>query len=58
MFLETSARTGINVDLAFDAVAREIYNKSLTPADILSVKPESFDLKNYIAAESKKTSCC
>uniref|UniRef100_H2Z0C8 Uncharacterized protein n=1 Tax=Ciona savignyi TaxID=51511 RepID=H2Z0C8_CIOSA len=35
VFLETSAKTGVNVDLAFDAVAKELYKKSLTPADYI-----------------------
>ena len=59
VFLETSARTGVNVDLAFDAVAREIYSKSLSSTELLAnSKPESFNLQNYIASESRKTSCC
>ncbi|XP_076821083.1 ras-related protein Rab-37-like isoform X2 [Clavelina lepadiformis] len=58
VFLETSAKTGLNVDLAFEAVAQELYNNSLTAADLVGSHKESFDLKNYVDSEKERSNCC
>ncbi|XP_002124213.2 ras-related protein Rab-26-like [Ciona intestinalis] len=61
VFLETSAKTGVNVDLAFDAVARELHKKSLTPADYIGRDmsgSQSFNLKQYVQSEKERTTCC
>lgn len=61
MFLETSARTGANVELAFDAIARELHKKSITAADRIGSKrnlnDDAFDLRDYVEGEREK-SCC
>ncbi|XP_061740775.1 ras-related protein Rab-26-like [Nerophis ophidion] len=51
-FMETSARTGLNVDLAFTAVAKELKHRSAKDAS------ENFKLQEYVSQEVKSASCC
>ncbi|XP_072259429.1 ras-related protein Rab-37 isoform X2 [Pyxicephalus adspersus] len=51
-FMETSAKTGINVELAFTAVARELkqrYSQQDEP---------KFQIHQYIESQKKKSGCC
>lgn len=54
-FMETSAKTGMNVELAFMAVARELkYRKTRNPED------PKFNVTEYVRQESQRSnsSCC
>lgn len=51
-FMETSAKTGLNVELAFLAVARELRaRKSSDPDDT------KFNVQDYVRQQSKRNSC-
>ncbi|XP_068606137.1 ras-related protein Rab-26-like [Brachionichthys hirsutus] len=51
-FMETSARSGLNIELAFTAAAKELKHRSTKdPA-------ETFKLQDYVSKEMKSTSCC
>ncbi|XP_057716778.1 ras-related protein Rab-26-like [Corythoichthys intestinalis] len=51
-FMETSARSGLNVDLAFTAVAKELKHRSgKDPC-------ENFKLQEFVNNEVKSASCC
>ncbi|KAI4503825.1 hypothetical protein M0802_001228 [Mischocyttarus mexicanus] len=51
-FMETSAKTGLNVELAFLAVARELKaRKSNDPDDT------KFNVEDYVRRQSKRNSC-
>ncbi|XP_068769316.1 ras-related protein Rab-37 isoform X4 [Struthio camelus] len=52
-FMETSAKTGMNVELAFLAVARELKQRAVQePAE------PRFQIHDYIESQKKKSSCC
>ncbi|XP_061740238.1 ras-related protein Rab-37-like isoform X2 [Nerophis ophidion] len=52
-FMETSAKTGINVELAFLAVAKELKHRH-------SQQPHEpkFQIQDYIQSHKHKTACC
>ncbi|KAL0617256.1 Ras-related protein Rab-26 [Plecturocebus cupreus] len=52
-FMETSAKTGLNVDLAFTAIAKELKQRSMkAPSE------PRFRLHDYVNREGRRTSCC
>ncbi|KAM9843350.1 ras-related protein Rab-26-like [Aulostomus maculatus] len=51
-FMETSARSGLNVELAFMAVAKELKHRSMKDPS------EKFKLQEYVNKEMKGTGCC
>ncbi|KAM4663790.1 ras-related protein Rab-37 isoform 2-T2 [Discoglossus pictus] len=51
-FMETSAKTGMNVELAFLAVAKELIQRSCGQGE------PKFQIHSYIEAERKKDGCC
>uniref|UniRef100_H3CWK8 small monomeric GTPase n=1 Tax=Tetraodon nigroviridis TaxID=99883 RepID=H3CWK8_TETNG len=51
-FMETSARSGLNVDLAFTAVAKELKHRSVQDPS------ETFKLQEYVNKEMKSSGCC
>lgn len=52
-FMETSAKTGLNVDLAFMAVAKDLkMKKTRQPSD------PKFNVADYVDQEKKTTGCC
>uniref|UniRef100_A0A8C4H4P4 small monomeric GTPase n=1 Tax=Dicentrarchus labrax TaxID=13489 RepID=A0A8C4H4P4_DICLA len=51
-FMETSARSGLNVELAFTAVAKELKHRSMKDPS------EKFKLQEYVNKEMKSTGCC
>ncbi|XP_075117982.1 ras-related protein Rab-37-like isoform X2 [Leptodactylus fuscus] len=51
-FMETSAKTGINVELAFTAIARELKQRSASPDE------RKFQLNQYIESQKKRSGCC
>uniref|UniRef100_A0A671WU86 small monomeric GTPase n=1 Tax=Sparus aurata TaxID=8175 RepID=A0A671WU86_SPAAU len=51
-FMETSARSGLNVELAFTAVAKELKHRSMKDPS------EKFKLQEYVSKEMKSTGCC
>uniref|UniRef100_H3BLG3 small monomeric GTPase n=1 Tax=Mus musculus TaxID=10090 RepID=H3BLG3_MOUSE len=52
-FMETSARTGLNVDLAFTAIAKELKQRSAkAPSE------PRFRLHDYVKREGRGVSCC
>ncbi|GFS56433.1 ras-related protein Rab-37 [Nephila pilipes] len=57
-FMETSAKTGTNVELAFMAVARELKYRQSCQAD----QESKFNVKEYVRQESTKSrssgTCC
>ncbi|CDQ73176.1 unnamed protein product [Oncorhynchus mykiss] len=52
-FMETSAKSGLNVELAFTAVARELKHRSLKEPD-----EPTFQLEDYVNKEMKSAGCC
>ncbi|KAM3592686.1 uncharacterized protein V6R79_023520 [Siganus canaliculatus] len=52
-FMETSAKTGVNVDLAFTAVAKELKHRAVQ----LPNEPK-FQIHEYIEAQREKSGCC
>ncbi|XP_031985174.1 ras-related protein Rab-37 isoform X2 [Corvus moneduloides] len=52
-FMETSAKTGMNVELAFLAIAKELKQRAVQPLD----EPR-FQIHDYIESQKKKSSCC
>ncbi|KFU93418.1 Ras-related protein Rab-37, partial [Chaetura pelagica] len=52
-FMETSAKTGMNVELAFLAIAKELKQRALQPPD----EPR-FQIHDYIESQKKKSACC
>ncbi|KAK6625326.1 Ras- protein Rab-37 [Polyplax serrata] len=51
-FMETSAKTGLNVELAFIAIARELKSrKARNPEET------AFNVKEYVKEQSQRTSC-
>lgn len=52
-FMETSAKTGMNVDLAFTAIARE-----LTCQHCEVKNDPKFDMKAYVSDKKEKQGCC
>ncbi|XP_054249725.1 ras-related protein Rab-37 [Indicator indicator] len=52
-FMETSAKTGMNVELAFLAIAKELKQRSAQLPD----EPR-FQIHDYIESQKKKSNCC
>ncbi|XP_033894377.1 ras-related protein Rab-37-like isoform X2 [Acipenser ruthenus] len=52
-FMETSAKTGVNVELAFLAVAKELKHRCVQQPN-----EPSFHIHDYIESQKKTTSCC
>ncbi|XP_003813380.1 ras-related protein Rab-37 isoform X4 [Pan paniscus] len=52
-FLETSAKTGMNVELAFLAIAKELKYRAGHQAD-----EPSFQIRDYVESQKKRSSCC
>lgn len=50
--METSAKTGLNVDLAFIAIARELKSRKTKNPD-----ETGFNVKEYVREQSQKTQC-
>ena len=55
----------MNVELAFNAIAKELHRKSLTAADCIGEgrganckTRDSFNIKQYVDDEKEKVSCC
>ncbi|KAM5135882.1 ras-related protein Rab-37 isoform 1-T1 [Mantella aurantiaca] len=51
-FMETSAKTGVNVELAFMAVARELKQRSCQQDE------PRFQIHEYIESQKKRSGCC
>ncbi|KAM8778699.1 ras-related protein Rab-26 isoform 2-T2 [Rhynchonycteris naso] len=51
-FMETSAKMGLNVDLAFTAIAKELKQRSKGPREV------HFQLHDYVKREDRGASCC
>ncbi|XP_060620724.2 ras-related protein Rab-37 isoform X6 [Anolis sagrei] len=52
-FMETSAKTGMNVELAFLAIAKELKQRAL-----LQPEEPRFQIHDYIESQKKRSSCC
>uniref|UniRef100_A0ABM5FMS3 Ras-related protein Rab-37 isoform X5 n=1 Tax=Pogona vitticeps TaxID=103695 RepID=A0ABM5FMS3_9SAUR len=52
-FMETSAKTGMNVELAFLAIAKELKQRAVNQSE----EPR-FQIHDYIESQKKRTSCC
>ncbi|XP_036595083.1 ras-related protein Rab-26 isoform X1 [Trichosurus vulpecula] len=52
-FMETSAKTGLNVDLAFKAIAKELKHRSMK----MPSEPK-FKLHDYVKREVRGSGCC
>uniref|UniRef100_A0A803XQD6 small monomeric GTPase n=1 Tax=Meleagris gallopavo TaxID=9103 RepID=A0A803XQD6_MELGA len=52
-FMETSAKTGMNVELAFLAIARELKQRAMQLPDV-----PRFQIHDYIEAQQKRSGCC
>uniref|UniRef100_A0AAQ5X3Z7 small monomeric GTPase n=2 Tax=Amphiprion TaxID=80969 RepID=A0AAQ5X3Z7_AMPOC len=52
-FMETSAKTGVNVDLAFHAIAKELKHRATQQPN----EPK-FQIHDYIESQKHKTGCC
>ncbi|KAI4881304.1 hypothetical protein NFI96_029919, partial [Prochilodus magdalenae] len=52
-FMETSAKTGLNVELAFHAIARELTQRAANQPH----EPK-FQIHDYIESQKQKSSCC
>ncbi|XP_007482752.1 ras-related protein Rab-37 isoform X1 [Monodelphis domestica] len=53
-FMETSAKTGMNVELAFLAIARELKHR----AGQQQPNEPSFQIHDYVESQKKQPSCC
>uniref|UniRef100_A0A669E150 small monomeric GTPase n=1 Tax=Oreochromis niloticus TaxID=8128 RepID=A0A669E150_ORENI len=52
-FMETSAKTGVNVDLAFHAIGKELKHRATQQPN----EPK-FQIHDYIESQKHKTGCC
>ncbi|GAA6105216.1 ras-related protein Rab-37 isoform X1 [Tachysurus ichikawai] len=52
-FMETSAKTGVNVELAFLAIARELKQR-----EAQQPHEPKFQIHDYIESQKKKSNCC
>ncbi|CAG5909881.1 unnamed protein product [Menidia menidia] len=52
-FMETSAKSGLNVELAFTAVAKELKHRTMKEPD----EPK-FQLQQYVDQEMRTAGCC
>ncbi|KAK0132510.1 Ras-related protein Rab-37 [Merluccius polli] len=52
-FMETSAKTGVNVELAFQAIAQELKHR-----DAQQPNEPKFQIHDYIESKKHKTGCC
>ncbi|KAK2160779.1 hypothetical protein LSH36_127g12012 [Paralvinella palmiformis] len=52
-FMETSAKTGMNVELAFMAIARDLKSRKLRKAN-----EPSFNVAEYVNQEKQRGGCC
>ncbi|KAK1799218.1 hypothetical protein P4O66_007473 [Electrophorus voltai] len=52
-FMETSAKTGVNVELAFHAIARELKHRAAEQPH----EPK-FQIHDYIESQKEKSTCC
>ncbi|XP_026523188.1 ras-related protein Rab-37 isoform X1 [Pseudonaja textilis] len=52
-FMETSAKTGMNVELAFLAIAKELKQRAVKQLD----EPR-FQIHDYIESEKRRSNCC
>ncbi|XP_028990001.1 ras-related protein Rab-37-like isoform X2 [Betta splendens] len=52
-FMETSAKTGVNVELAFTAVAKELKHRV-----VQHTNAPKFQIHEYIEAQKEKSGCC
>ncbi|XP_008293355.1 ras-related protein Rab-26-like [Stegastes partitus] len=52
-FMETSAKSGLNVELAFTAVAKELKHRTMKEPD----EPK-FQLQEYVDKEMRTAGCC
>ena len=52
-FMETSAKTGVNVELAFTAIARELRARSCQDQQ----QQDRFCVQDYVRDQSQKTTC-
>ncbi|XP_010764406.1 ras-related protein Rab-37-like [Notothenia coriiceps] len=52
-FMETSAKTGVNVELAFTAVSKELKHRAVQHPN----EPK-FQIHEYIEAQKEKSGCC
>ncbi|XP_061702688.1 ras-related protein Rab-37-like isoform X2 [Syngnathoides biaculeatus] len=52
-FMETSAKTGVNVELAFLAIAKELKHRTTDQPH-----ESKFKIHDYIESEKHKTGCC
>ena len=58
-FLETSAKTGMNVDLVFEAAARELITRELVNGPTKSQhNQEKFNIGLYVSEKEVKPGCC
>ncbi|XP_056285915.1 ras-related protein Rab-26-like [Pseudoliparis swirei] len=52
-FMETSAKSGLNVELAFTAVAKELKHRTMKESD-----ESKFQLQQYVDKEMRTAGCC
>ncbi|XP_047614578.1 ras-related protein Rab-37 isoform X3 [Phacochoerus africanus] len=52
-FMETSAKTGMNVELAFLAIAKELKYRAGRQAE-----EPSFQIRDYVESQKKRPGCC
>ncbi|XP_048222365.1 ras-related protein Rab-37 isoform X2 [Perognathus longimembris pacificus] len=52
-FMETSAKTGMNVELAFLAIAKELKYRAARQAS-----EPSFQIRDYVESQKQRPSCC
>jgi len=52
-FMETSAKSGVNVELAFEAAARELVRKQGMDANL-----KKFDISTYVQDKEERPGCC
>ncbi|XP_063077576.1 ras-related protein Rab-37-like isoform X2 [Engraulis encrasicolus] len=53
-FMETSAKTGLNVELAFNAIAKELKHRSVQQQP----SEAKFQIHDYIKSQKQNTGCC
>jgi len=57
-FIETSAKSGMNIDLAFEAASRELMNIESSMNGNGPNQNNRFEIRQYVSGKEQKPGCC